>query len=797
MGSGIPPELSDAALLARANRAVLAQAADQPTGGEAVAANAVTGLQSGVGNLLGAPNAIGTLADRIGTQLFGTSPEPGWLARHTYSPEDINSALYKASGAVNRAVGLPEPQPYVPQTPEGRLGQNVLGAVVPSLVGNLAGLLPRLAAGTAGTTAATAYGERNPDDPTGQLLVGLLGGAGGAGLLSATRSVGNKLGQPLMPERYAKPAVAQELTTAAGQRGTDLAALIDQKLPDWTPGTLPTTANVTENTGLRNLEYGDQAAAARTGDTTYQANQRATNVAQRQAIAAVTPDTAQTIEQLTADRDAAVNAIPQGTTAQDAGRIFRENLQRIQEQRQATRAAGGSAFDALDASPAQVNLRPVMDYATEQAAKQAGEVGQAYSRAGDQFKSATGITLETAPFSNSVLKGLKDLADSYQQGSAAQRAVLDVKGRLEAHLGSEVPEIGAARSQWEANSRPLDVFEAKPFAQVLATDRFGRSYAMPNDAVASSFLRGSGAADALDRLNGIFGSPEAATGALQDYLAGQVRQHAVKADGSIDQAALARAMQPYQAALMRFPDLQKMFSTADQAQGALSQQLARQKIYDTFRTGAGTMEQDAAGNPMYSPSQFGKAVDANRPLLEQAYGKDGVAVIDRVNTELDNIAQTAYAKVKGQSGTPQAMAMGGKSESGLGGMAGTVLLPLLAHIVGAGEHGTTMALIGKSVGEVASKVFGAGNEAVARATDSIRRQALTDPVYARNLLMSYDPKLPASASRRALNYVLSRTPGYVAAAESAKPPIPAAGASPAMQFTWPQPPGQSQGVPLQ
>jgi hypothetical protein len=85
----------------------------------------------------------------------------------------------------------------------------------------------------------------------------------------------------------------------------------------------------------------------------------------------------------------------------------------------AARSAGGSAFDALENSPARINLTPIMDYATGQAAQNAGEVGQAYQRALGQFSSPTGITLDTAPFANSVLKGLGDLASSYPQGSAA------------------------------------------------------------------------------------------------------------------------------------------------------------------------------------------------------------------------------------------------------------------------------------------------------------------------------------------------------------------------------------------
>lgn len=756
--------------------------AQPETGWTAAADNVATGLQNGVGNLFGLPHTVGALGDKaidyVGQKL-GAAPDnaPGFVTRHTFSPDDVNSGLYAASNATNQAMGLPPVTPYQPQTGLGRTVQAGLGGIVPSLVGGggAAAALGRAAAGFGGGAAADVAAQKMPDSTIAPLIAGVVGAATGGGAAGIVGAAGggalNTAARAVAPTRVASRAVANELADAAGTSGPDLVSTIDQNQNAWTPGTRPTLANVTENDGLRNLEYADQAAAARSGDTTYQTNSRITNAAQRTAVNNVTPDAAQTINDLSAARDQAVSAIPAGIPAQQAGAEFRQNLQQIYDQRAEARGALGSGFDALQNSDAQINLRPVMDYATKASASNAGEVGDAYTRALGQFKTPTGITLDTAPFANSVLKGLGDLANSYVPGSAAQRAVLDVKSQAEQSVMQQAPEVNAARQAWANASRPLDVFQTRPFAQALATDRFGRGYTMPNDAVVGAFLRGRGTPDSLDALNNVFSNPEASTRALQDYISGQVRQNAVMADGSIDPGALSRTLQPYQSALMRFPKVAQTFRTAEGAQSTLDQQQAYQRLYNTFSTGLGTMERDAQGNPMYSPAQFTKAVQQVGPLLDQAYGADGANVIRRVDAELQNIAQTPYAKVKGQSGTPQIL--GGSAEgsgSRLGNFIGTVGGALLEHTFGEAKGiGAGAAIVGGKIGEQVQELLSGNNANVAAKIDQMRRQALTDPAFARSLLVKYDPRLPSQSGNTALRYALERIGGPAAATVAATP----------------------------
>jgi hypothetical protein len=461
---------------------------------------------------------------------------------------------------------------------------------------------------------------------------------------------------------------------------------------------------------------------------------------QREAVAGATPsDAASRLAQLRADRDAALNAIPEGTTAQDAGEAFRSYLQEVQTQRQAGRAAGGSMFDALQTSPGQANLRPVMDYATQQAASNAGIVGEAYNAALNQFRSGTGITLDTPAFSNSVLKGLGDLAASYPRGSAAARAVNDVRGRLEASLAQDLPDVAAARQAWAANSRPLDVFEQNPFGSILNQDRFGRAYTMPSDRVASIMLRGDGSADALDQLNGIFGHPEAATRGLQDYIASEVKANALNPDGSINLGRMQSVLAPYQRALMRFPNLQRQFSTAEGAQTALNQQSAYQRLYDTVSEGLGTGQGAAFSNAKYQ-----KWLQDNSALIDQAYTPEQAAIIRRVGTELSSMAQ--IAKVPGTSGTAQLMAAG---EGGQGSIMKTIF-----GIIGAKGLG-----IPPEIGAMVANAAGAVRGQAGGAYNAVMRNALTDPAYARSLLLRYDPSgLNSSATEQAMRYVASRTP---------------------------------------
>jgi hypothetical protein len=208
-----------------------------------------------------------------------------------------------------------------------------------------------------------------------------------------------------------------------------------------------------------------------------------------------------------------------------------------------------------------------------------------------------------------------------------------------------------------------------------------------------------------------------------------------------------------------FASLKAKFSSIEGAQQAVQALQSKQKLFSDFSTGLGTMEKDAQGNPMYSAAQFNKTLTNNRGDVQAAYGPQGTAVLDQVNKQLSDAAQAAYAKVKGQSGTPQATKPNNS-------VIGVLIADSLGAGTGAGLGAMVAGPLGSIVGGAAGTVVGTGIaarlERFNNRVTEVTRQALTDPVFAKSLLANYNPKLPSSAGQKAMNYVSSRLGGYVA-----------------------------------
>jgi hypothetical protein len=691
-----------------------------------------------------------------------TPPDPGFLARHTFSPDELTNQTFGLLGKME--PDKPAPTPYEPTTIPGKLGSAAIQGGIGGLLGGPEGALARVAAGTVGNVAGE--GAREAGAPGwGQLLASV-----GAGLgTNVAGAVGQKaynattgLLSDTAAKANAEARTADLIAKAAGQPGSQIAATIAANQPQWTPGTRPDLGNLTESPGVRGMVYADTTRALKQNDPTYQQNAATTAEAQRTAVAGARPDdAAANLKQAQDDLTAATAAIPPGLSKKEAGEQFRSNLADIQNQREAQRGPAGAAFEALKTDTTPVDLTGVKDYARTQAAENAGDYGKAYSAALAQLSSATGQTPGTAAFASSARTALNDLASSYgRQGmNAAQKAVLDVRGKLDDYLQTAVPAVGQASAGWRAASQPLDVFEAAPFGKVLAKDQYGRGYMMDNESVVRNFLESPGSSDALDRLHEIFGSPEAATSALQQYIAGKV----TNPDGTINQALLAKIQGTgaggYGAALMRFPTLQKQFSTVENAAGAVNQQQAYQKLYGTVENELGLQTQTGQGQNFYSPDKFNKFVKQNGDLIDQAYTPEQARVVRRVNDELQNIAQTvAQGKAPGTSGTAQLLEKAGQHQTavgaGLGAFTGAIGEKLLEHLTGMGIPG-----LGEALGMAGGAAIGNRQQKVAAIFDQVRRQALTDPEYARSLLVKFDPSgLNAPAAQRALEYVMKRTP---------------------------------------
>lgn len=751
------------------------------------ARNAIQGLNNSVGAGLGLPNSLASLGDYLLGKM-GAAPGPGFITRHTYSPDEINQSVAKYGGpvgdemfmstdpAVQDSIGKPIPV-YHPETFSGTVANHILTGAPLAMIGGggIPAMIGREVANATGTTAADAAHVAYPDSPGVSLLAGLLGGIGGDAVAGAGQVAGrmaSNIGGKLINSKNAQEtATAQRLVDGSGMTAPDLSNSIDAGLPNWniagnTVQPAPTTATVTMNSGLQGMTYKDMTAAEQRNNPIYRNNANQTNQAQREGVANVTPDISGDIATAGDNLTNQVSALPAGVSAQDAGSNFRSGLQGVYDQRkQDRRDIGTNAFDLLDSSPAQISLRPVMDYATTQAAQQAGPVGQAYQAAANAFRSGTGLTLDTAPFANSVLKGLGDLAESYPPGSAANRAVVDVKNRAEQHIFDQAPEVAAARSAYAQASQPLDVFNPKvtpgPIASSVQTTRFG-GYTTPNDAVVSQFLTSKGGPDAIDKLGGVFPDVKSATQSLQDYIASQVQARALNKDGSVNPTALATVLRPYQPILAKSPfsDLNTQFTNLSGAQSAVDGLAARQSLYTTFKDGLGTQARDNGNSPMYSAKAFDDLITKKQPEIVAAYGQPGFTRLTQINKQLQDAAQIAQSKVAGTSGTPQAL------KTGADNVLSTMLVQAGSEaggdILGAVLHGAAGALgygaAGKLLGMGTVSRFKKLNASV----DAMTTEALADPNFAKALLTNYNPRQVKPIGQKAMDYVKNRLAGVLA-----------------------------------
>jgi hypothetical protein len=750
-----------------------------------IGSNFNTSVQRGMSAVAGLPHTVAQLGDKaidlfadprrnlldaasgtpnapVGPSNPMVPPGPGFLTRNLPSPEDITASHFAARNKM--FPDQPPAAPYEPQTLPGKVGSAFIENAIPGLLGGPEGAVARAVAGGAGGSAATLDRSLHPDAPWWEQLLANVAGAGTAAGVTGLAKSGYNAATGLLSNTAAKAnaeaKIAEQLAKTSGQSGSDLAATIAANQPQWTPGTRPDLGNLTESPGVRGMVYQDTTRAAKQNDPTYVQNASTTAEAQRAAVAGARPaDAAANLQAAQDDLKAATDAIPPGLSKQDAGEAFRANLQAIKDQREAARGPAGAAFEALKTDQTPVDLSGVKDYARTQAAQSAGGVGDAYQAALKQLSSATGVTPGTAAFASNARTALNDLASSYgRQGqNAAQRAVLDVRANLDDYLTANVPGVKQAAEGWKLASQPLDVFEAAPFGKALARDQYGRGYLMDNESVVRNFLESPGSSDALDRLHEIFGSPEASSSALQQYIAGKV----TNADGSINQAALAKIQGTgpggYGAALMRFPTLQKQFSTVQGAADAVAQQQAYQNLYNTAENELGTQAQTASGQNVYSADKFNKFVQKNGDMIDQAYTPEQAATVRRVNDELQNISQTvAQGKAPGTSGTAQLMEAakghGGTTGAMMGAALGFGADTILHHIIG-------IPGVGELAGSIGGAAIGARQAAAAQIMDSVRRQALTDPEYARSLLIKFDPSgVNTPAAQQALAYVMKRTP---------------------------------------
>jgi hypothetical protein len=84
---------------------------------------------------------------------------------------------------------------------------------------------------------------------------------------------------------------------------------------------------------------------------------------------------------------------------------------------------------------------------------------------------------------------------------------------------------------------------------------------------------------------------------------------------------------------------------------------------------------------------------------------------------------------------------------------------MVSNFVGSVGVGHILAgAAGLGAGMLANKRIAAFDQKV----EQITRQALTDPAFAKTLLQNYNPKMPSTAGRKAMDFVQNRLAGIVA-----------------------------------
>ena len=321
------------------------------TDSEKYAANMATGANNVYGAVLGFPHAVGAIGDWAINKMGGSPENPGWLTRHTYSGDEINKWLADNGGPSTPELAfMPTPElvdaanspktQYKPETFMGKLGQDVLSTAPLAMVGGggIAGLLGRQIANVGGNAGAEGAKEAFPNSPGAQMVGGIIGAILSDNAATLAGNVGTAARKITGFGRngVAEANAAQQLVDTAKVPATDLVNTIDQNTPLWQfpngngtlPATqpLPTTAALTGNAGLQGATYRDMVQAQRDGNQIYRDNANITNQAQREAMAAATPDIQ---PQLVANQNIVQNALsqmPSGVTAQEAGSTFRQNL---------------------------------------------------------------------------------------------------------------------------------------------------------------------------------------------------------------------------------------------------------------------------------------------------------------------------------------------------------------------------------------------------------------------------------------------------------------------------------------
>jgi hypothetical protein len=602
--------------------------------------NMATGVLKGVGQLGGLPHTVAQLGD-LGMDLFASprnnladlaagqppasssdsaptpmmAPGPGWLTRHTRSPEEVTMGgtyangegrfpgIFPAVSALNQVTGGQPVAPYEPSTTAGKIFQSGMEQVIPSLLGPPQSAGSRLIGGVTGGEAQKAYEIARPDDTTGQLVTGLLAApltslaATGVGRAAGglARIAQGRWGSDVNQGLYRTGAALDADARAGGPNALDIA--VDMRAA-------PNTPLTPLDVGGENLTTGLGGQVARTPGPARQLVKTTLDTRDEQAGARLNDladtlipggSTYRTQQQL--DDAAKTAATPAYTAFENAAPVNPDHLQ------------PGGALDTLLQRPA---IKSALKASLTSAANEGidpNSLGITLNAAGDPiFKGVpswrtldfikTNLDAELDPFRDAFGR----LSNLNRPGRATLKAVNDFTGYIDANNDLYAP----ARAAWggpQASKTAMDMgtgaFQAgrgAPTAEQITDDLAKLS---PSDRQLYQLAAKNELQRQLGELSG--GADESKV-----FIGNQNRQAKIRAIFGSDADTFLNAGQAEKTAVGTRFDLTRGSQTAGRfAQDVTSPGSSLSEKISPFLIGGGSL---LAGEPALGVSQLGRGL---------------------------------------------------------------------------------------------------------------------------------------------------------------------------------------------
>lgn len=576
---------------------------------------------------------IASVPERIGTAVSKGDISPLWTGKSKrVEPITPNEAIaYSAGRAGGQAAG-------------SIMGANVLqAATAPKTMANWLGKTFASQPATQVVSAATGGGVTEAtDNPWLGLAAAVLTGGG----IQAAKYGVKQVAAPLT-EAGRKAQVGKAIAGFSRENADDLIRRLEARGDDLVAGSSRTTAEVTRNAGLANVERGlrndpnqvtafNNVDAARAGARSAQLTGAGPggvgsprvqqvigqNVARYADAAGTTVDDIANAATQTANR-ATQGALP----PQAAGAGIRAPFdQAYATARQATNDAYGAARSAsagvaVNPEPAYVSLaRRVAEMYENRIENVPAEVTNTL-----QFLRSPNVTLEQLDNARQTLLRLygSNKNSNKTLANIANYGARQIEGLVDDLVNSGQIDETAAQLWRNARTQRLNqgnVFERPgTTGELAARGEFGNT-AINNSDVPGLFAAGRASPENMDDFMRALGNNPQAMRSMEGYLRDQARQRLFSPDGAFRPQAAQKWMRDYANVLDQFPQLRQELTEAVQ-RGGFADAVATTSQRGLTDLNRGVLGKIAGGGPD----------DAWQSIMAQ---NDPVAAARRVRTEL-------------------------------------------------------------------------------------------------------------------------------------------------------------------